>query len=143
MERWPDRDGPWKIAVDWKVINGRIEPVGIHLTPVGKGQPVTSAVLRDPRIPAFIRRNRARMMEEVQARAGRPGVRRDTFARMQEAARVYKAAYEAAYRAGRKPTPTKAVAEHFGISPRSASSLVYRARAAGLLLPTSPGAPQV
>jgi hypothetical protein len=53
--------------------------------------------------------------------------------RLKVAADIYQQA-----RRDNKP-PTKAVAEHFGITPGGASNLVARARAAGLLPPTSRG----
>jgi hypothetical protein len=62
-------------------------------------------------------------------------MRKSAADRLRTAADIYRAAL----RDGRKPT--KAVAEHFGITPGGASNLISRARTAGLLPPTSAGVP--
>lgn len=134
MDRWPNPDGPWQITLDWKVIDGRIECVGVHLV---SDTPVTTTVWRDVKIGEHIRRQRAAITQQASAATGRQGgMRRSSRARMEEAARVYREAF------ARGVPPAKAVADALGLTPGGASSLVSRARAAGLLPPTSPGAPQ-
>lgn len=145
---WPGPGGPWLLTLRWQVINSRPECIGLCLTATsdsGKSAatetvrvPLTSGILRDLKLGERIREQRAAIVAE----AGNPlpanvsTIRRSTRRRLLEAATVYREAY------GRGDRPVKAVAEHFGISQGGASNLVARARAVGLLPPTSPGAPQ-
>lgn len=61
------------------------------------------------------------------------GLRKSTLDRLQAVADMYRAAVQ-----DHRP-PVKAVAEHFGLSKGGASNLITRARAVGLLPPTSQG----
>lgn len=130
-----DAVGPVQVTLDWKVFDGRIECVGIHIT---SEQPIPAGAVRDVKIGERIRKRRAEITARATKRAtpGHGGMRRSTRARLEEAARIYQEAFVA----GGKPA--KAVAEHFGLTAGGASNLVARARAVGLLPPTSPGAPQ-
>lgn len=129
---WPDpQAGPFKITLRWSEIDGRPECVEVSVKleqDPARAIPVT--VLRQIPLGDFISVDRAALAPPVEATGG---MRRSAADRLRVAADVY----EAALMAGLKPT--KAVAEHFGISSGGASNLVARVRAAGLLPPTSPG----
>lgn len=131
---WPDSEaGPWKVTLFWSRINGRPECVGLRLVGTGSGDAidvVTATTLRQIPLGDLIAADRARLAPAVEATGG---LRESAAERLRLAAVIY----GRALREG-KP-PTKAVAEHFGISPGGASNLVARARAAGLLPPASPG----
>lgn len=140
VEHWPDDDGPWKVTLDWQVTDGRIECKRIEITTSDPALAVTPGVIRDLRLGERIRRQRAELTARAAGGTGTAqhaaGMRRSTRARLEEAARIYREAFTAGQ------SPARAVAEHFGLSSGGASSLVHRAREAGLLPPTSPGAPQ-
>lgn len=134
---FPDpADGPWLLTLNWRVTDGRPECSGIALRPTA-GAPVdlvlTASTLKALRIAEKIAADRRRVLPPVVPTT--VGLRRSTVERLQTAANVYQAAR------GRNEPPTKAVAEHFGITQGGASNLVARARAVGLLPPTSPGVP--
>lgn len=140
VEYWPDDDGPWKVTLDWQVADGRVECMRVEVEALDPTRPVTEGTLRDLKIGERIRRGRASVTgvaQAAQTAGARPsGMRKSTWERLQKAAEVYRSAYR------RGEAPARAVADHFGLSPGGASSLVARARDAGLLPPTSPGAPQ-
>src|SRR5262249_12697563 len=99
--------------------------------------PVSTTVLREVKFGERIRAQRAALTAQVVADTGQPGgTRKSSRERMERAARIYREAFEAGAH------PSKAVAGQMGLTPGGASSLVSRARAAGLLSPTSPGAAQ-
>jgi hypothetical protein len=138
MQRWPDSDGPWQVTMDWKVVDGRIECVGLFIGAADGDRPITPGLVRGLKVGDLIRQGRADLTEQATAGAEvrRVGMRRSTRQRLEEVARVYRAAFDAGL------PPARAVADQFGITAGGASSLVARAREAGLLPPTSPGAPQ-
>lgn len=136
---WPDPQvGPWKVTLEWAVIDGRPECVGCSINQANPERAdlatLTGSTVRGLKIAEIIVEDRAGMVGLVRTEPV-PHLRRSTAERMREAAEVY----QAALRAGGKPT--KAVAEHFGIGQGNASNLVARARAAGFLPPTSAGVP--
>jgi hypothetical protein len=122
----------------WAKVDGRPECVGVTVFPRAASSGETEAVLqilqasllRQIPIADWIAQDRAAMAPAVEATAG---MRQSAVDRLREATEVY----QAAVRHGMPPT--KAVAARFGISSGGASNLVARARAAGLLPPTSPG----
>lgn len=136
---WPDPQvGPWKVTLEWAVIDGRPECVGFSIGQANPDSPdlatLTGSTIRHLKISEIVVEDRAGMVGLVRTEPV-AHLRRSTAERMREAAEVY----QAALRAGGKPT--KAVAEHFGIGQGNASNLVARARAAGFLPPTSAGVP--
>lgn len=149
-DTWSDGAATWVLTMFWQVVEGRPECIGIELTsttlpdqpPPALGMPIVGAplttnVVRDLRIGERIRAQRAKIAAQYAGPAvSGTAMRRATRERLEEAAAVYREAF------ARGDRPTVAVAEHFGISSGGASNLVVRARAIGLLPPTSPGAPQ-
>ena len=128
--RWPDTDtGPWLVTLTWQVIDGRPECAGLNIASIDGGM-LTASVVRKIPIADWIAEDRAAMSPRQVAIGG---LRKSTADRLSTAAEVYQRA-----RSEGRP-PTKAVAEHYGISHGGASNLVSRARAAGLLPPTSQG----
>jgi hypothetical protein len=130
---WPHPvDGPWLVVLKWQIIDGRPECIGLEILRVmGRDEDViTNALLLDLKIAEKIAKKRAELAPPVEATGG---LRRSTEARLREAAGIYLTAI-----AENKP-PTKAVAEHYGISIGGASNLLSRARSVGLLPPTSRG----
>jgi hypothetical protein len=121
--------GPWLAVLNWSVIDGRHECVALHVQQAGVAAILTASLLRKLPVADWIAQDRAGMTP----RQTTTGMRTSTLNRLKEAAEVYREALRY-----REP-PTKAVAEHFDISHGGASNLVSRARAAGLLPPTSPG----
>lgn len=124
------------VTLEWAVIDGRPECVGCSIRQATAGTNLTTlaaATVRNLKLAEMIAHERASMA----GMTGEPArhLRRSTTERLREASEVY----QAALRAGEKPT--KAVAEHFGIRQGNASNLVARARAAGFLPPTSAGVP--
>lgn len=143
--RWPDEDeGPWLIVLRWDEIDGRPECVGLDMSRLHREQTLlvesdheasyftflTAAALRRLPLADLIAQDRAQLAPPVEAVGG---MRKSAADRLRLAAEVYR---QAAAEGGK---PTKAVADHFGISSGGASNLVARARAAGLLPPTSRG----
>ncbi len=136
---WPDQDkGPWSVTIEWAVVDGRPECIGYAVRRAERLrpplEPLTASAARAVKLAEIIAEDRAGMSAITRAEPG-VGLRRSTAGRFQEAADIYQAAIRAGLR------PTKAVAEHFGISQGNASNLVARARAAGFLPPTSAGVP--
>lgn len=142
---WPDETyGPWLIVLRWDEIDGRPECVGLDMSRIHQDQPLvvesdheasyftylTGSALRRLPLADLIARDRAELAPPVEAVGG---MRKSAADRLRLAAEVYR---DAAAEGGK---PTKAVAERFGISSGGASNLVARARAAGLLPPTSRG----
>lgn len=129
LRRWPDPEaGPYEIGMAWAEVDGR--PECVEVTVKRGGAPVPATALRQLPLGDFIAADRAAQAPAVVAVGG---MRKSAADRLKLAAELYQAALAAGQR------PTKAVAEHFGISPGGASNLVARARAAGLLPPTSAG----
>lgn len=130
QHRWPDEHGgPWLVTLMWHVVDGRPECAG--LTIEGReGTILAGGTLRKLPVAEWIAEDRARIAP-TQLAVG--GLRASTVERLETAAAVYQRA-----RSEGLP-PTKAVAAHYGISHGGASNLISRARAAGLLPPTSPG----
>jgi hypothetical protein len=126
---WPDAPGPWIATLTWQFINGRPECTGLAVAST-TGTILTASVLRRLPVADWIAEDRAKMAPQTPATGG---LRKSTVERLTAVAEIY----EQAVRDG-KP-PTKAVAEHYDISHGGASNLVSRARAHGLLPPTSPG----
>lgn len=122
----------------WAEIDGRPECVGVHVLSLATGSGktdtylriLTASLLRQVPVADFIAEDRAGLAPPVEATGG---MRKSAADRLRVAAEIYQAATRD------KRPPTKAVAAHFGISQGGASNLVARARAAGLLPPTSPG----
>jgi hypothetical protein len=129
---WPDAErGPWKVGMRWQLLDGRPECVEVVISHAGgPAEPVPATLLRQLPIGDFIAADRAELAPPVEAVSG---MRKSAADRLRLAVNVY----QEALTDGRKPT--KAVAEYFGISQGGASNLVARARAAGLLPPTSAG----
>lgn len=130
--RYPDPDaGPWVITLEWVEMDGRPECAAVQISREGgEPAPMPGALLRQVPFAEYVASDRAAMAPPVEATGG---MRKSAADRLRLAAEVY----QKALAEGRKPT--KAVAEHFGISQGGASNLVARVRAAGLLPPTSPG----
>lgn len=130
QHRWPDTtDGPWLVTLTWQEIDGRPECVGLTITGA-ENSILTAGVMRKLPVADWIAEDRADMTPRAAATVG---LRTSTVERLKTAADIY----QQARREGRPPT--KAVAEHYGISHGGASHLVSRARNAGLLPPTSRG----
>jgi hypothetical protein len=131
QHRWPDlQRGPWTVTLHWQIIDGRPECCGMDIS--AEGDILTVSLLRKMPIADWIAADRAAMAPRPASTAG---LRQSTIDRLTVTAEVY----QQARRDGQHPA--KAVAEHFGISAGGASNLVARARAVGLLPPTSPGVP--
>lgn len=136
---WPDPDdGPWRLVLLWSYLDGRPECTGLEVRLAEKPDRggwsrrhvLPTSGLREIRFAELIAADRAAMTPA----SSRPtNLRRSTLERLEEAAQVYQDARAKGY------PPVPAVAEHFHISKGGASNLVARARAAGLLPPTSPG----
>lgn len=154
---WPDEnDGPWGLTFEWQVLNGRAECVGLRITSVrpekepswtshGRlpeaGTPLTTGALRGIRLSELVAEERIRN-QEVWSFAVEPthaALYRADSMRPATRERLVKAAeaYGEAWRNGQ--APTQAVAQALAVTDSAAAKLVSRARAAGLLPPTSPG----
>lgn len=130
QHHWPDpSEGPWSVTLDWQVIDGRPECTGLAVAG-SEGRMLTASVVRKIPVADWIAEDRARLAPTKPAIGG---LRASTVERLKTAAEVYQRA-----RSEGLP-PTKAVAAYYGISHGGASNLISRARAAGLLPPTSPG----
>jgi hypothetical protein len=130
--KWPDvAAGPWLVTLTWHIVDGRPECAGLTIEGGNDGV-LTAGVLRKLPVADWIAEDRVRMLPRSQPTVG---LRKSTVERLRAAADVYQRAI-----ADGRP-PTKAVAEHYGITHGGASNLVARARTAGLLPPTSPGVP--
>lgn len=163
---WPDPEtGPWLVQLRWGAINGRAECVGIDITSARPedvfedrwsaltermpetATPLTTSVLRNLRIGELIAEEREQMATtmgelvgpddeslNVFGASGRT-MRDSTRKRLQRVADTYRKAWHQG-----KP-PVQTVAKRFGVSEAAASKLVFRARSAGMLPPTSSGVP--
>lgn len=149
------------ITFYWQMVHGRAECVGLEVTsidydPAGKGgyrktpeggwpqvgQPVTTALLRSLKLSELVAAHRG-YVSGLHGKFGQPrlaaaysvapSMRESTAGRLRQVAEVYRTAWRAGER------PTKAVAEAFDVSGVAAAKLVSRARAAGMLPPTSQG----
>jgi hypothetical protein len=127
--------GPLQVRLDWRVTDGRPECDGVHVTSPS-GAPITSGDLRALDLPKLIRHERAQIVAAHAQPPTRGLMRRSDAKRLAEVAEVYRAAFTSGQ------PPTKAVADHFRVKRGTASGWVAQARAAGILPPTSPGAPQ-
>jgi hypothetical protein len=160
---WPDRKtGPWLLTFHWQAIDGRPECVGLDIASSlpertieeraagwaqlpEVGQPLRTGVLRDLRLSELIQEERVRAehlrrdvfetLDAGSAYAPAKNARPATVRRMEMAA----AAYREAWAVGGQPV--RAVALRLGITQNAAKNLVARARAAGMLPPTSAGVP--
>lgn len=150
---WRGPDGAeWVLGFDWETIEGRVECIGFHVrSGEGESRPVTASVLRSiplGRILGNIAEKRVESLKdsvrrgpdkEAAARAlpkyerslpisgRRPTYDRGHFVAV---AKVYSHAY------AEGAAPTKAVAQHFHVTPSAAAKWVARARGLGLLGPT-------
>lgn len=155
---WPDRRrGPWLVRIEWGVVDGRIECVGLHLqqvpdtplkafnTSVLRSIPLGSLVeeargrhIRSLRklqalpAPRELRRRAAEQLESFQAgKKGKGGPRLQYGAEhLAQVAEVY-------LKSANKPTT--AVAQHFKVPYSTAAKWVARARRIGVLAPTTKG----
>jgi hypothetical protein len=148
------------ITFYWQMVRGRAECVGLEITSVDYchnkeqrgmtppggwpvvGKPVTTSLLRSIKLGELISWHRGKMARimgkilnapSMRAYAVTPTMRPFTESRLREVAEVYCSAWS------RGQQPTRAVAKRFGVSVSAAGKLVYRARTAGLLPPTSRG----
>lgn len=137
---WPDRvSGPWKITLRWDTSTGRYECVGFEIAST-IGSPVRTALLRSIPLAEIVAELRAEL-PPIKRATRKPSVnveamRPATVRRLTLVAETYLEAWGA----GR--SPTTAVAERLNVTDGAAGNLVHRARAAGLLPPTTPGAPR-
>jgi hypothetical protein len=166
-ELWPDpRRGPFLLTLLWQEVGGRAECVGLELNSVRPealrrnapsdlasmaeplsetGTPLTTTLLRSLKlseITADVRESLEFLHREITgegrkaAAYGAPAAMRPaTEKRLKRVAEIYREAW----RQGK--SPVKAVAKRLKVSDSAANSLVYRARSAGLLPPTSAGVP--
>lgn len=159
--RWPNPDtGPWAITLHWQVVAGRPEAVAVDIAsalPPGEqtrrygtpdllpadGQPLRTGTLRGLNLATILAEERVRAAAVLRERGQRPtppdtapveGMRDATRRQLEQAAAVYRQAI-----ADGRDDPNRAVAEHLGISQAAAGKRVQRARAAGMLPPTTPG----
>lgn len=168
---WPDaRTGPWLIKVTWADIAGRLEPVGLEIRGYrddGQAWPpvlpardqgpaiLATTTLRElpfATIVADLRRQKAAQnvdfidflarQPENESAAEQARLRRLRAAGTRRHAEVAEVAevYRQAWQDGRPPT--RAVAEHFTITPSAAAKRVARARQAGYLPLTTRGKPR-
>jgi hypothetical protein len=128
---WPSPTvGPWTVTLKWQRVDGRPECVGVAIATAFPEVLVTASILRKLPLADWIAEDRSALAPQVPAIGG---LRKSTAERLTAVAKLYEQAVQDG-----KP-PTKAVAEHYGITPGGAANLVSRARAHGLLPPTSPG----
>ncbi len=163
---WVDPNGKhWVVDTFWSVIDGRQECVGVALRSFGftdkrerRGRPVrleegvhplrvevlralTMSVIEERRHSiASLLDELGHQTESAAFRAGQQrritgpdGAPLPTDEALEEVARVYRAAWH------ERVNPTAAVAEAFTLSRSAAAKRVARARAAGLLPPTTQG----
>ncbi len=160
---WPDPDaGPWLLTFHWQVLSGRAECVALDLASSlppdemadrfaglaklpNVGQPVTTSLLRSLPLAQLVQDQREKANELFAAELGdrelgatykRPAeMRATTERRLRRTAEVYRGAWR------RGEPPVKAVAKQLKVTDAAATKLVSRARSAGFLPPTRPGAP--
>lgn len=129
--RYPDSTaGPWVLTLQWQVLDGLPECVGVTLTS-DPPQRLTDTVLRGLNVSRWTAADRARMITPQAASS--TSMRASKRARYERVAEIYRAAL----RGGGQPA--QAVAEAEGLSRGGASALISRVREAGLLPPTSAG----
>jgi hypothetical protein len=149
---WPDeQEGPWLLVLFWQVINGRAECVGMDLTSAQSphvealgfhhrpeiGIPLQTSTLRDLKLSELVADARAAIAELIVADQAPVFTARQMRPRTVKRLETVAETYRRAWRQG-KP-PVKAVAKRLNVSNAAANSLVARARAVGMLPPTSPG----
>lgn len=160
---WPDTvSGPWLLTFHWQVLSGRAECVALDIAsalPSGVlaerfeglaklpevGQPVTTSLLRSLPLAQLVLEEREKADElfatklgdrELGATYKGPArMRATTERRLRKTAEVYRGAWR------RGDAPVKAVAKQLKVTDAAATKLVSRARSAGFLPPTKPGAP--
>lgn len=160
---WPDeKTGPWLLTFHWQVLSGRAECVALDLASAlppdvlaerfadfaalpQAGQPVTTSLLRSLPLAQLVQEERVKADEifaeklgdrELGATYKRPAaMRATTERRLRKTADVYRGAWR------RGEPPVKAVAKNLKVTDAAATKLVSRARSAGFLPPTTPGAP--
>jgi hypothetical protein len=160
---WPDPDtGPWLLTFHWQVLSGRAECVALDLASAlppaemserfdglaklpDVGQPVTTSLLRSLPLAQLVQDEREKANEVFATKLGdrelgatykRPtAMRVTTERRLRRTAEVYRGAWR------RGDAPVKAVAKQLKVTDAAATKLVSRARSAGFLPPTKPGAP--
>lgn len=140
--RWPDPEtGPYLLTLRWARDKGRPKLAGLSVDledPTGPA--VTTSLLRDLKLAEIAIEDRERLAHIPQVRPSADvvitGMRPATVKRLHRAAEIYLKAW----RAGEPPT--KAVEREMNATAAAAANLVRRARAAGLLPPTSSGVPQ-
>lgn len=123
------------VTLGWRVTDGLPACVDIRITSP-TGAPITPGDLDALNLTKLIRSDRAKMIEEKAGRQGRGPMRRTDVEKLRQVAAVYREAFAAGI------PPVVAVEKHFKVKRGTASSWVSRARAAGFLPATTPGAPQ-
>jgi hypothetical protein len=113
---------------------------GMELEPVDPNGPsLTTSLIRDMRLAEIAAEERTKLPRVDAPRRSTAevvkGMRPATVRRLRTVAGVYQESWT---RGGK---PVQAVAEALNITSTAAAKLVARARAAGLLPPTSPGVP--
>lgn len=166
QQMWPDVGSPWRIAIRWEELHGRLEAVGFTIEAAEGDVPLTTSVLRRVPFATLVQDTHRRRMETVRMQAELPShdVEGRSFGNLPARARKALPKYErSAERRGRPAGygpdhlskvanlyseawlaglhPTKAVAEEFSVSRSAAAKWVARARQAGLLAPTRPRTP--
>jgi predicted GIY-YIG superfamily endonuclease len=148
-------------ALRWQLQHGRMVCVGMRMAtraivddmeypqPEGLSDqdfPITTSMLRSPAFPAAMHRQRLVLMDrltnEITVTDTAVQVRDRRTSRMARIQAAAAAGFYLAAQASGSPAPTLAVAAAMGVSRSQASRYVRAAREAGLLPPTSPGAPQ-
>jgi hypothetical protein len=162
--KWIAPDGTmWAYELTWGEVDGRAECVGVNLTTTNSGgrheRAVTAQRLRQLPLGHLIEEKRrtlrtmandpewAKVAPNAQKQAATAfanGSRRLTGPDgsplpVDDALRLVAEVYQAAW--ARRPDPTAAVAEAFGLSKSAAAKRVARARARGFLPPTTQGKP--
>jgi len=156
---WPSGNASeWEITFEWEIVEGRPEPVGIHVVSVGRDRAVTATLMRSIPIATLASKRRAKAKSIRQAKTkaaqkitdlakvlalqereviqlrggGRPGRPATPIEDLAEVAKTYRLAYLE----GRPPT--QAVVDWHQITHRTAAKRVARCRKLGLLGP-APG----
>jgi hypothetical protein len=158
--RWPDDEGDLEVAVHLAVVEGRAEPVGLELrvAPGHPPRPITTYDLRGLRLAEIVAEARKRVagalfapvgdedwdatpwaggLEGAWAPAGRgrpPLYGPDHYL---EVARIYREAFAIGI------PPTLAVGRRFVVTKSTAAKWISKARALGLLPPTTRGRARV
>lgn len=149
---WPGPDGAeWLLKFEWATVEERVQLIGFCVRSFDGDRPVTASVLRSIPLGRIVEDEARKRIEtlrdsalhgpdkEAAARAlpkyerslpisgRRPTYDRDHFVAV---AKIYSDAYAVG------AAPTKAVAQHFHVTPSAAAKWVARARGLGLLGPT-------